>query len=178
MRQRRILLAAVAVAAVIAAATMLFTHGGDQTAKPTQAQIVPAGNDRDIEVSVVQAIEQTKVRVTDLSVRHVGGIVVLRGAADAQAAVAAVDAVKRLGFTRVANLIRPVTFDDEGIRREAERQLSQVRALDGCMLKVSCERGVLSVSGTVQSELQADAARQILKNVSGAQKVQVDLNKI
>ena len=43
---------------------------------------------------------------------------------------------------------------------------------------MSCERGVLRVTGTVQRELQKDAARSILRTVAGAREVQVDLSNL
>ena len=49
---------------------------------------------------------------------------------------------------------------------------------DGCMLKVSCLRGVIRVSGTIQNELQLDVARNVLRSVQGAQDVRVELTKM
>ena len=69
-------------------------------------------------------------------------------------------------------------FDDEAIRRAAERQLAQARSLDGCTLKVSCLHGVIRVSGTIQNELQQDVARNVLRGVEGAHEVQVELKKM
>src|ERR1044071_676424 len=42
---------------------------------------------------------------------------------DAHTAAKAVAAINTLGFARVANLVKAESLDDEGIRREAERQL-------------------------------------------------------
>jgi len=74
--------------------------------------------------------------------------------------------------------VKAEAFDDDGIRRAAERQLAQTRSLDGCMLKVSCLRGVIRVSGTIQNELQLDVARNVLRSVQGAQDVRVELTKM
>jgi osmotically-inducible protein OsmY len=173
---KRLLSIAAAAIAVAAVAVMYIRHTGEAPGvAPMRAQLsAPQVSDD----AIAAAIRQANVRIDGLVARNVGGIVVLRGAAEAAAAEKAVEAVKQLGFTRVANLIRPTSFDDEGIRRNAERQLAQTRALDGCVLKVSCNRGVLSVSGTVQSELQADAARLVLRSVAGAHEVKVDLQKL
>ena len=113
-----------------------------------------------------------------LVVRNVGGIVILRGEGPATEAERAAEAVRSLGFTRVANLIRPMTYDDDSLRREAERQLGTTRSLDGCMLRVSCAKGVIHLEGSVHSDLQEDVARRILKHVSGGQNVNVELGRI
>ena len=122
--------------------------------------------------TIVKALRDAKVPVTDLMVRNVGGIVVVRGNGD-KAAVEKV--LSQLNVARAANLVIGYTGDDEAIRRDAERQLTSTRALDGCSLKVSCEKGVLRVTGTVQRDLQIDAARQVLRGVTGAQQVKVEL---
>ncbi len=127
------------------------------------------------DAAIEKKIRGTNLAVSDLSVRSVGGIVILRGNGDAQSAAQAVDIVKSLGPTRVANLITLATFDDEAIRREAERELAATNALAGCTLRVKCDKGVLSVTGTVQHELQRDAARTALRAVRGAKEVKVDL---
>src|SRR6266849_3826070 len=82
--------------------------------------------------------------------------------------------VKQLGAQRIANLIVvPSAPDDNAIRIDAERRLTQSRALDGCTFAVTCSRGVLKVNGRVQSDLQADAVRTLLNTVKGAQRVDV-----
>jgi osmotically-inducible protein OsmY len=172
MKQKRILLVTAAVAAVIAASTMVIAHRDATTVKPMHAGI---GSPDIADDGIAHAIHNANVRIENLSVHNVGGIVILRGAAESEAADRAVTAVKSLGFSRVANLIQPTVYDDENIRREAERQLAQVRALDGCVLKVNVTHGVVSVIGTVQSELQADAARQVLKRVNGVQDIKLEL---
>ena len=144
--------------------------------KPLRAQVLGAQQTAD--ETIAEAVRKANVPVTNLVVRNVGGIVILRGQGQIADGERAVAAVHGLGFTRVANLIQPATFDDESIRRDAERQLAMTRSLDGCLLKVSCTRGVIRVEGTVQNESQQDVARRILKTVSGAQGVQIDLAKI
>lgn len=176
-RQKRILAVAGAIAlAVVAAVSMIYRHGSEKSnVAPVRAQMsAPDVSD----AAIAAAIERAGLNVTGLSVRNVGGIVVLRGAADLASAEKAAETVKGLGFTRVANLIRPLTYDDDNIRRNAERQLAQTRALDGSTLKVSCTRGVILLTGTVRSELQVDAARLVLRGVNGAHEVRVDLNKM
>jgi osmotically-inducible protein OsmY len=170
---------AIALVAGVVAASMLLVHptttSDRATMKPLRAG---AGGDALMpEETIANAVRKANVPVTNLVVRNVGGIVILRGEGQAADGERAVEAVRSLGFTRVANLIQNPTFDDESIRRDAERRLASTRSLDGCLLRVSCLRGVIRVQGTMQSESQEDVARRVLKNVSGAQGVQIELAK-
>ena len=169
--------AAVIAAAVAAAAGILgiaLKHPLDLTSETQNvaATLAPALSDNQI----ADEIRQQQALIANLTVRQVGGIVILRGTAPGKAeAVKAVDAVKGLGFSRVANLLAiSPGIDDEGIRRAAERQLATQRGLDGCRFAVRCDKGVLQVSGKVQNDAQADVARMVLKNVQGAKEVQAD----
>ena len=170
---------AIAVAAVVAVAgvTSIFVrHGGSATtARNTRAQVVTP---QIPDAAIVKAVRDANLKIDSLSATNVGGIVVLKGTADAASAQQAAAVVKQLGFTRVANLIvTRATANDDTIVREAERQLTLTRALDGCTLHVSCVNGILRVDGTAYNELQVDVARKVLKNV-GAQEVQVALKKL
>jgi osmotically-inducible protein OsmY len=169
-------IAATALAAT-AVTTMVVRHQNSSATVPNRPPATADVLNNTSQISddaIVSAIQQTNAPIASLSARNVGGIVVLRGAGDAAASARAVAAVKSLGFTRVANLITPTTpIDDEAIRRDAERHLAQMRSLDGCLLKVSCTNGVLNVSGTVQSELQIDAARSALRSLHGPQKIEL-----
>ena len=174
---KRFRIAAVAAVALIIAVSMLVAH---RTTGPSQAPL-KAGAAEAPQVAddaIATAIGRTGARVEKLVVRNVGGIVILRGEGPATEAERAADAVRSLGFTRVANLIRPMTYDDDSLRREAERQLGTTRSLDGCMLRVSCAKGVIHLEGSVHSDLQEDVARRILKHVSGGQTVNVELGRI
>jgi len=155
---------------------MYVRHAGDKTSHARVRAEVVAPQLSDAQIAA--ALRRANVSLDGLSVQNVGGIVLLRGNADAATAKKAVAAINDLGFTRVANLVRADSFDDEGIRRAAERQLAQTRSLDGCTLKVSCSRGVIHVSGTIHSELQEDVARNALRGIEGAHEVQVALTKI
>ncbi len=163
---------AVALAAGVAGFSMWMSHSSQPISRsPVQANAMETiDND-----AIIKAIQESKLAVGDLSVRSIGGIVILRGDADAITAEEAVTLVKSLGPTRIANLITPVAVDDGAIQRQAERQLAQTNSLAGCVLTVHCRNGVLSVSGTVQHELQKDAARNALRAVPGAREVHVDL---
>jgi osmotically-inducible protein OsmY len=175
-KQWTIGLAAVTVVAVIAATAI--HHSGETGPTTTTARaelLAPHLTD----AAIIDALREAKVDVARLSVRNAGGIVVLRGNANRGTAERAVSVVKTLGYTRVANLISErAAIDDEGIRRDAERQLARARGLDGCQLRVSCERGILRVEGTAQNELQADLARTVLRTVQGANEVRVNLQPI
>ena len=166
--------AALAVALVfgIVAVSMWTRHNSLSNKSHVQANAMEPIDDQAIET----ALRRSNVAVSDLSVHSVGGIVVLRGNGDAASADQAVSIIKSMGPTRVANLVTKIVIDDDAIARDAERQLAATNSLEGCTLKVNCQKGVLSVTGTVQYELQKDAAREALKNVRGAKEVRVDLS--
>lgn len=129
-------------------------------------------------VDLTQQFVAAGVHVNGLRAVEVGGIVVLRGdtddAANAQAAAAE---AQTLGYSRVANLIRIVDVpDDAKIQRVAERQLA-TRVLDGCTFHVDSAKGVLTVDGKVQYELQKDLALSILRNIDGVREVRASLQR-
>jgi osmotically-inducible protein OsmY len=167
---------AIAVFGAIAVGSMVVRHFNDRTASPAlRADVAaPALDDE----AIAAALRKANVAVDRLSIRSAGGIVILRGTADESTTQKAIGVINTLGFSRVANLVKPEAFDDEALRRNAERQLAQTRSLDGCMLKVSCEKGVIRLSGTIHNELQEDVARNVLRTVEGAHDVQVQLTKI
>lgn len=175
--------AAVVLFAAIVVGTMYVRHAATPAPKQTvRADVQTVRADvaapQLTDAQIADALRRANVRLDGLTVRNADGIVIVSGNADRATAEKAVAAVNTLGFTRVANLVQHETFDDESLRRAAERQLAQTRSLDGCTLKVSCERGVIHVSGTVQNELQQDIARNVLRGVEGAHQVQVELKKL
>ena len=175
-KNQRVAIAIAAVVAVAGVTSIFMRHGGDATTpRNTRAQTVaPTIPD----TAIVKAVRDANLRIDGFSATNVGGIVVLKGTSDAASAQQAAVVVKQLGFARVANLIvTRVAANDETIRRDAERQLTLTRALDGCTLHVSCVNGILRVDGTAYNDLQVDVARQVLRNV-GAQEVQVALKKL
>ena len=180
MTRKQLSLLAVAVAIVAAAGvtTMIVHHAGTTgSAARVQADMVTTDVPLS-ETEINKALADAKLPIDRLSVRNVGGIVLIRGNGDTASAARAVEIVKSLGFQRVANLVTPISpIDDEAIRRDAERQLATNRALDGCTLKVSCERGIVTVSGTVRNELQEDVTRSVLRAVRGAQDIKVSLSR-
>lgn len=180
-RVQKIISVAAALAIVAAVTTMAVRHDGQTTngsATKLRAGIGTVQPNVGDE-AILRAVQQANVDVQSITAKNVGGIIVLRGTADPASAQRAVSAINGLGFTRVANLIQPARpIDDESIRREAERSLANSRSLDGCTLNVSCNNGVLRVRGTVQSELQQDAARLVLRSVRGAKEVHVELSKL
>ena len=177
-KQKRWTAVVAAVAAVAAVASMAIRHNQTSVGAVKTADMgtaAPVVTDE----AVYRALTDANVAVDRLVVRSAGGIVILRGNADAETAEKAVSVVKNLGAQRVANLITPAkVVDDEAIRRDAERILAGSGSLAGSVLRVSCENGVLRVTGTVQHELQKDAARSALRSVRGAQRVQIDLSKV
>ena len=125
------------------------------------------------------AFRTAGVTLPDLRVTEVGGIVVIRGEAiSSEAAAQATTVAQTLGYGRVANLIKVVAApDDADIERRAERELARHRSLDGCQIAVDSDGGVLLVSGTVQYELQKDAALEILRNLNGVRSVKMALQR-
>ncbi len=169
--------AALAVAFAGALGFMILRHtGATSSSDSVRAEaLAPAISDEE----VLRAIREANLQISGLQVRSAGGIVILRGTADAASAERAASLVHDLGAKRVANLITPTTpYDDDLIRRAAERELASTGALQGCVLRVTCDNGVLRVTGTVRHELQKDAALSALRSVRGVQQVQVDLTKI
>ena len=116
--------------------------------------------------------------VDRLQVYEIAGIVIIRGrAADKAEAELLNQYAQTLGYARVANLIQIVKHEDALIARKAERELSVHRALDGCLFRVTSNKGVVKVSGSVTHELQKDVALQVLRSIDGVQSVEVTLNK-
>ncbi|GAC1394861.1 MAG: hypothetical protein NVSMB68_11170 [Thermoanaerobaculia bacterium] len=110
---------------------------------------------------------------------EVGGVVILRGVArDHATAEEAGRVAVRLGYTRVANLVKVASPpDDAAIERLAERALSLHRSLDGCTFHVNSERGVLTVAGVVGRDLQKDLALEVLRNIDGVTEVRMQLRR-
>lgn len=175
MNKSQKIVAALAVAAAFGVVTFtMWTRHSSQATNDLRARADVLAPQLDDE-AITKVLSANNVPVSGLLVRSVGGIVILRGKGDRASAEQAVAIVKSLGATRVANLITPVAIDDEAMRREAERQLASRDSLAGCLLKVHCEKGVISVTGTVLHELQKDAARSALRSI-GAREVRVDLS--
>jgi len=168
--------AAIAIVAVAAGITSIAVRH-DDAAPATSTMQARVMTPDTADLTIIQALNDAKIPVRDLIVRNAGGVVVLRGTATPENAERAGTLVRNLGHSRVANLISPEEpIDDEGIRREVERQLATTGSLGGCVLRVSVDSGVVRVTGTVKHELQKDAARAALRGIRGAQRVHVDLN--
>jgi osmotically-inducible protein OsmY len=113
-----------------------------------------------------------------LQVVEISGIVIIRGRAADKAQAEAVGLyAQNLGYSRVANLIQIATHDDARIARQAERELSVHRALDGCHFTVSADQGVVHVAGRVKHELQKDVAAQVLRSINGVRSVEMALDR-
>ena len=116
--------------------------------------------------------------VDRLQVYEIAGIVIIRGRAISQTDAELLNQyAQTLGYARVANLIQIVKHEDGIIARKAERELSVHRALDGCRFRVTSDRGIVKVSGSVTHELQKDVALQVLRSIDGVQSVEVTLDK-
>jgi osmotically-inducible protein OsmY len=146
-------------------AALLFALPAFGAAGPPAVDITPQFANAGLSVSGLRAVE-------------IGGIVLLRGTTDDPANAAAASAVAQsLGYARVANLIRVVDDpNDEQIERTAERKLA-TRTLDGCSFHVDSNRGVLTVDGTVQYELQKDLALSLVRNIRGVREVRSAISR-
>lgn len=118
------------------------------------------------------------ISVDRLQVYELAGVVILRGRTPDRANAEAIGKyASALGYTRVANLIQIVEHDDIEIARAAERELTIHRSLDGCRFRVTSEKGVVHVAGTVTHELQKDVAAQVLRSIDGVRAVEMNLDK-
>jgi len=116
--------------------------------------------------------------VDRLQVYEISGIVLIRGRAATKADAEVIGTyATSLGYTRVANLIQIAANDDLQLARMAERELSVHRALDGCRFRVSSEKGVVHLAGSVRHELQKDVAAQVLRSINGVRSVEMTLDK-
>jgi hypothetical protein len=117
--------------------------------------------------------------ISNLHVAAVGEVLIIRGDTSNLETVQQVsDLATRLGYRRVANLVRVVDApDDDAIQRRAERRLAGTRALDGCAFTVDSDHGILRVAGTVRYEGQKDLAMNLLRKDVGALDVQMDLHR-
>lgn len=116
--------------------------------------------------------------VDRLQVYEIAGIVIIRGrAADKAQAETLNQYAQTLGYARVANLIQIVKNEDAAIARAAERELTRHRALDGCLFRVSSDKGVVTLAGSVRHELQKDVALAVLRSVDGVRSVEVNLDR-
>lgn len=125
------------------------------------------------------AFQQAGLDVDRLQAFEIGGIVVIRGRAATKAgAEEAALVAQRLGYARVANLVQVIDApDDRAIERQAEMELTTHRSLDGCKFRIDSEKGVLTVGGSVQHELQKDVAIQLLRTIDGVREVRTDLTR-
>jgi len=171
----RILMATAGVAIAAGLFTTVWTRHGQATAPAVHAKASMVSDE-----TISRAVQDAKLPVSGLMVRTVGDIVVLRGdARDTATIESAARLVRSLGVQRVANMIRvPQAPNDDAIRRQAERQVAQTRSLEGCVLRISCTRGVVLVTGEVHSELQEDTVIAVLRRIDGAQRIDTDLKLV
>lgn len=128
---------------------------------------------------ITAALVQAGAHVEGLKAVEVGGIVVLRGRVEDQAAaLQAATLAEGLGYTRVANLIQiSKPTDDIAIERFAERKLGMNRGLEGCQFQIDSDNGFVKLNGTVMYELQKDMAIQLIRSIDGVKSVQSTLKK-
>jgi len=129
----------------------------------------PVNADSTATVDLTPQLQTAGLDIDGLQAKEVSGIVILRGKTiDPASAQRAGILAQQLGYTRIANLIQVVEApDDAQIQRLAERKLAMQRSLDGCRLRVDSRLGVLTINGTVMSELQKDVALNAVRNIDG-----------
>jgi osmotically-inducible protein OsmY len=176
--RRRLTLAVAFAAAGVVLVPALYLHHRNDNA-PVGAAIgaqvaAPAEN---VSAIITSKLQQEQIPLQGVTLTWIDGIVILRGTVDSAAAGSRItDALHADGYKRVANMTQLSSpIDDDTIRRDVERRLTDTRSLDGCHFTVSSSNGVLKVAGTVQSGSQEQAAREILRNVHTARQVETDL---
>jgi len=137
---------------------------------PLFAESAPQAKD------MTPAFASSGVSIQGLRVTEVGGIIVIRGkAADATQAAAAATFAQSLGYSRIANLVQVAPpADDQMIARRAEREIAIHRGLDGSHLRIGSRDGIVTLGGTVASEVQKDAAIALVRNIDGVRGVRTD----
>jgi hyperosmotically inducible periplasmic protein len=137
---------------------------------PLFAESAPQAKD------VTPAFASSGVSIQGLRAVEVGGIVVIRGrATDASQAAAASAFAQTLGYSRVANLVQIAPpADDQMIARRAEREIAIHRGLDGSHLRVGSRDGIVTLGGTVASEIQKEAAIALVRNIDGVRDVRTN----
>lgn len=142
------------------------------------AVIVPAALAENPQaIDLTETFRGANAAVKNLQVYEIAGIVIIRGTADKTQATILSDFAKTHGYARVANLIQTVQNNDAELTRKAEVALSIHRALDGCHFAVRTSQGVVHVGGQVQHELQKDVALQVVRGISGVERVELALVK-
>ena len=129
---------------------------------------------------VSAAIQQANIPVSRLSVTETEGIVILSGrVTSAGNRTLAGEVASNSGRNRVANMIQVVALpDDELIAREAERILYLTRGLEGCLFRVTSDNGQITVTGTVDEEVQKDLAVVVLGRIDGVTAVRSNLSRV
>lgn len=157
----------------LAAPTALVVLALTMTLSPAMA--APAATPKATDVTA--AFREAGVTLDRLQVVEIGGIVVIRGRAEAKAQAEEAGLVAlRLGYPRVANLVQIIEKpDDAAIKRKAEVALTVNRSMDGCRLSVDSRQGILHVNGQIKHELQRDVAVQLLRNIQGVREVRLEL---
>ena len=129
---------------------------------------------------VESALANEGINVSRLQVIETEGITIIRGQVSRVDHASRIgELVHELGYQRVGNLVSVVPLpDDEAIVLNAERELALTRSLEGCRLIVASRYGIVTVRGTVQSELQKDLAAQVIRRIEGVRSVTTALDQV
>jgi osmotically-inducible protein OsmY len=161
----RTLVKSVAIAVLVVLAAGVVAPNA-QAAEPPQVRNLTA------------SFQAANAAVDRLQVFELAGVLVIRGRTANRAEAEAIGRYALAqGYARVANLVQIVENDDVEIARAAERELTIHRSLDGCRFRVTADKGVVHVAGTVSHELQKDVAAQILRSIDGVRGIEMNLDK-
>lgn len=158
----------------VAAVLLLPRHAGQPVSTTHSKADMMGGSAIPTSETITSSLKEGGVPTQGLTVAVVDDIVVIRGSVTAPEDIARITTIaKQSGASRVANMVQASQKpDDLLIKQQAERELMLSRALQGCRFHVQSAEGILTVNATVQSDLQEDAARAILRRVRGTQKVE------
>lgn len=131
--------------------------------------------DREMERDVIEELQwEPRVREKGIGVKVSNGVVMLRGSvptfADKWAAEQAAERVKGVrGVAQELEVQLPsgIEQSDANLVRSAANLLEWNAHVPKDKVKVSAERGTLTLTGTVEHEYQREAAQQAVRNLSG-----------
>jgi osmotically-inducible protein OsmY len=136
-------------------------------------------NDRELQLDVLEELRwEPGVKATDIAATVKDGVVTLEGTVDSYAEKwAAESAVKRLSGVKALAVEIEVKLpgsserNDEDIARAAENALDWNVSVPGDRIKVTAEKGFLTLQGEVDWEFQRSAAERAVLCLTGVQGV-------
>ena len=143
--------------------------------------LAPLAAQAQTEIDLTSTFIRSGAVIEGLSAVQVSDIVVIRGkTADRTRAEEVSRIATTLGHARVANLIIVVDHAkaDAAIIEAGRRRLELEPGLEGCTFRVDSNRGVVSLTGTVQRDSQAELAIAVLSRIDGVTAIHPDLPRL